>query len=511
VLGNLLGNTMGNCQSANAVAADPPATSAEPAPMPYNQLMISYSHRNMDFMRQIRTKLQAKGFTVWVDESELNSGSAFFSRIGEAILKCQAVIFLMSVDSVTSRYCQDEISLAYISNKPIFPCCMGSFEELDNAVDSGMKLAIATLQWTMFDSADQNAFQESSDKLATALKDVVKPEQTAPLPAKTGASKPALVRLNSVHADKLLTSIKTEATSATGASSEEDSFWSRNFQGQQSVEKEAFNQCFEQEYGKEIEQLLDHDPIRGMEWFSTLMQRQVFDDKDPSLAAFTAFRGSSPTSIRSDVDTGVQAHQHLFYLKVRDCAVEEFCLQEVVAIEKGGLSLTDRVAALQQLADNDSAVRVVKSIRSIMSDETTLADCRVLGTMALGQLRFHNNSEFKLRFEAVMLSAGDTDRLVRAAAGVSLGNLAIQFEVDGQNKAAADHYQQAVIERLARLWRNDPISTVRDNARAVLNSLGEMETFAIADAIDQALVKDRMQMLKKAKSSKKGQYAQGRM
>jgi len=50
----------------------------------------------------------------------------------------QMFVQLLSPASIRSKYCQDELALAYVSNKPIFPVGLQKPEELFPLMDTGM-------------------------------------------------------------------------------------------------------------------------------------------------------------------------------------------------------------------------------------------------------------------------------------------------------------------------------------------------------------------------------------
>lgn len=50
----------------------------------------------------------------------------------------QLFISLLSTSTVKSKYCQDEVALAYISQKAIFPVAIQSQEEIYAIMDTGM-------------------------------------------------------------------------------------------------------------------------------------------------------------------------------------------------------------------------------------------------------------------------------------------------------------------------------------------------------------------------------------
>jgi hypothetical protein len=50
----------------------------------------------------------------------------------------QLFITLLSSNSVKSKYCQDEVALAYISQKAIFPVAIESRKEIQEKMDTGL-------------------------------------------------------------------------------------------------------------------------------------------------------------------------------------------------------------------------------------------------------------------------------------------------------------------------------------------------------------------------------------
>lgn len=54
------------------------------------------------------------------------------------ILYFQLFISLLSEKTIESKYCKDELALAYVSNKPIFPLGLAEPKELFPKMDTGM-------------------------------------------------------------------------------------------------------------------------------------------------------------------------------------------------------------------------------------------------------------------------------------------------------------------------------------------------------------------------------------
>ena len=62
----------------------------------------------------------------------------------------QLFISLLSTSTVKSKYCQDEVALAYISQKAIFPVAIQSQEEIYSIMDTGMWVELIILWQIMY-------------------------------------------------------------------------------------------------------------------------------------------------------------------------------------------------------------------------------------------------------------------------------------------------------------------------------------------------------------------------
>lgn len=131
-------------------------------------IFISYSKQNIDFMRYLRTLLEAEGFTVWVDEERLAPSARWWKTIEENIASCGAVIVIMSPEARESDWVEREILLAEKEKRPIFPVLL--------AGDAWSRLA--NIQF-----ADMRAGLRA--KLAPALLNGLRKHATAQKPAAT--------------------------------------------------------------------------------------------------------------------------------------------------------------------------------------------------------------------------------------------------------------------------------------------------------------------------------------
>ncbi|MEC4813146.1 MAG: TIR domain-containing protein [Scytonema sp. PMC 1069.18] len=92
------------------------------------QVFLSYSEKERAFMEKIAATLKREAFTVWTNKTDIKTGSDFKEAIFRGIEEADNLVYLMSVESLQSEYCQQEISHALSVNKRIIPVLI---EELD--------------------------------------------------------------------------------------------------------------------------------------------------------------------------------------------------------------------------------------------------------------------------------------------------------------------------------------------------------------------------------------------
>jgi hypothetical protein len=73
---------------------------------------ISYSHRDEAFVLALVQRLKDRCIGVWIDQIELLPGDSLIRRIGDAIHNEDFVIAVISEHSVSSAWCEKELSLA---------------------------------------------------------------------------------------------------------------------------------------------------------------------------------------------------------------------------------------------------------------------------------------------------------------------------------------------------------------------------------------------------------------
>ncbi|MCI0555292.1 MAG: toll/interleukin-1 receptor domain-containing protein, partial [Anaerolineae bacterium] len=87
-------------------------------------VMISYSRKDLTFVRKLFEGLLAQGFAkedIWVDWEGIPLTADWMAEITEGIQSANAFIFVISPDSIASEVCAKEIEIAVESNKRFIP------------------------------------------------------------------------------------------------------------------------------------------------------------------------------------------------------------------------------------------------------------------------------------------------------------------------------------------------------------------------------------------------------
>ena len=136
-----------------------------------NNIFISYSHRDIETVKEIAGIIQkASNMTVWWDDS-LRGGENYFSVIANQIIKSKFFVFIVSDNSVMSDWCLRELEFAASERKIIVAIW------LDNiSISPRVKLVIQNTHYInyysatndMFFSAVSRAFLENAHRTETS-------------------------------------------------------------------------------------------------------------------------------------------------------------------------------------------------------------------------------------------------------------------------------------------------------------------------------------------------------
>ncbi len=105
-------------------------------------IFISYSRRDQEFVTRLSSDLDAQVAGVWFDQSAIQLGEKWHDEIMEGIRDCKSFILVLSPDAMESRYVREEVNKALELGKTIFPVIYhpakwtGEFEALVKEVQT---------------------------------------------------------------------------------------------------------------------------------------------------------------------------------------------------------------------------------------------------------------------------------------------------------------------------------------------------------------------------------------
>ncbi|XP_019646659.1 PREDICTED: protein tirA-like isoform X1 [Branchiostoma belcheri] len=388
-------------------------------------VMISYSHQDMDFMRKMRGSLESAGISVWVDEQGLGAGVDFLNKIGHAIVEAKVFLSLLSPNSVTSKYCKDELALAYISNKPIFPVAMATRDGLRKGMDFGMQLTLAPMEWVDF--SDRDKFDVSFAALTQKIKAATNDGDESKV-AEVG--KPKLERQPTRQNLNKMTRLNSNPLD------DESDFWERAFKDAKDVPWSKFKEAFDKQYGSLLDGMQISSDAENKDWLMTVLKREMnVENNVLTRENYDEFRFMGGVKLP-------------FWQRVHEQAVESYTMREVFQMES-----SVRLSAIEDLAKYRSKA-VVDALLDLLQDEDP--NVRAVAAVTLAK---SGNAEDQQVINRLLKTLQDKDRLVRESGCIALGHLRVR---------------QAV-PQLVHLWRNDTISTVREAASVSLEKIGGEE------------------------------------
>ena len=124
-------------------------------------LFVSYARRDSDFVRRLQEGLTGRGKDVWVDWEDIPPTADWFAEVQAGIESADAVVFVLTPDSLASEVCARELAHASAHNKRLVPVLHGPV----NA--AAVPPALAAPNWVRFRDEDDEG--PALDTLVAAL------------------------------------------------------------------------------------------------------------------------------------------------------------------------------------------------------------------------------------------------------------------------------------------------------------------------------------------------------
>ena len=110
------------------------------------RVLISYSRRDLAFADRLDAALKARGFEPLLDRTEIYAFEEWWKRIEALIGRADAVVFVLSPDSVSSDVALREVAFAASLNKRFAPVVCRRVD------DKAVPEALAKLNFIFFES-----------------------------------------------------------------------------------------------------------------------------------------------------------------------------------------------------------------------------------------------------------------------------------------------------------------------------------------------------------------------
>jgi WD40 repeat protein len=127
-----------------------------------NNVFISYSRRDKDFVEKLVSAFKADGRDVWVDWEDIPLTADWMNEIHKGIEGADDFVFIISPDSISSEVCTEELDHALKHHKRLVPVLYRDVKDYREVNKS-----LASHNWIMFNNPDN--FDHSFSVLLKAL------------------------------------------------------------------------------------------------------------------------------------------------------------------------------------------------------------------------------------------------------------------------------------------------------------------------------------------------------
>ena len=110
------------------------------------KIFISHASADIEIARSLKTELELIGATIWMAADQIQGGANFAKEITESISTSDAVLVLLSPDSIASPHVKREVNLTIDRQKTLIPVLIGENEGFVNTLPSDWKYWLTVIQ-----------------------------------------------------------------------------------------------------------------------------------------------------------------------------------------------------------------------------------------------------------------------------------------------------------------------------------------------------------------------------
>jgi len=128
------------------------------------QVFISHAEADHHVREKVRYSLMCQGLTVWINRTDITTGTDFQAEINRGIEETDNVVWLMSSASLASAYCREELEYALLLKKRIIPLLIDAIDIED--LPAGLR-SLQFIDCRNFEQPD--AYHHAINKLLKTL------------------------------------------------------------------------------------------------------------------------------------------------------------------------------------------------------------------------------------------------------------------------------------------------------------------------------------------------------
>lgn len=131
---------------------------------------ISYAHSDAtEFVKRLHDELEGFGFMAWLDERDIQPGDNWNAAIEQGLRTCIGLLSIVTLGSIASDVCQDEIVLIHNLKKPIIPLLIAPESDDEPAHFTDFPLLLQRKQYVDF----TESFEQGMARLGPQLHRVI--------------------------------------------------------------------------------------------------------------------------------------------------------------------------------------------------------------------------------------------------------------------------------------------------------------------------------------------------
>ena len=138
-----------------------------------NHIFISYDRRDSNYIDFLKTRLEKKGFHIWLDREDIRGGDQWRRQIVDAIESASVFVLVLSPNSIQSDNVRKELDIAESSGTQTIP-----IEIAHISLPSEMKYQLAGLQRIDFKGSFDEGFINLLNSMSSSR--TIKPIRNLP-------------------------------------------------------------------------------------------------------------------------------------------------------------------------------------------------------------------------------------------------------------------------------------------------------------------------------------------